>query len=182
MENKTTLNFTEIYNEYYPSILTYLRTKIKVAEVREDIVCDIFGKVVRHLNTYNPERGKFNTWIYTVANNCVIDYYRKSSKETVNVITEADMVNSDGESNFDYVGNDTTDAEIENKELRHKIRRAMRNLRPVEKHVAILRLVKELDYNEISEILDMPLNSVKVTLLRAKENLQNQLKKEYASL
>ena len=66
--------------------------------------------------------------------------------------------------------------------MHRKIRRAIRTLKPLEKRLAILRLVLEYEYSEIAEMLEMPLNSVKVMIFRAKENLQVALKQEYAML
>ena len=175
--------FNEVFNEYYPIIGNFLRTKIQNEEEREDVLCDIFRKVATHFDGYNVEKAKINTWIYTIVNNRVIDYYRSPKhNQTGIVIAETDLVNADGETSFDYVGDDNADTDMVNRELRHKIRRAIRSLRPIEKHIAILRFVKEYDYNEIAEILCIPLGSVKATLLRAKESLQLSLKNEYATL
>ena len=183
MTTTTKLKFETVYNEYYPLVGSYLRTKIQNAETREDILCEIFTKVAKHIDSYNPEISKLKTWIYTIVNNRVIDYYRSEEYNKAGmIVSESDLANSEGETSFDYVGNDNADANIENTELRHKIRRAIRSLRPIEKHIAILRFVKEYEYSEIAEILDIPLNSVKVTILRAKESLQVALKKEYATL
>lgn len=178
---KNNLKFDDVYNEYKPIVENFLRNKIQNAELREDIVANTFMKVFRHLASYNPEhaeKAKLSSWICMIANRLVIDEYRKKNP----FINKSDFVNSEGEEAFEFVGNDTANAEIDNKELHRTIRKAMRNLKPIEKKIAILRFVKEYDYSEIAEILEMPLNSVKVTILRAKENLQSSLKNEYAML
>lgn len=172
------LKFEDVYNEYKPLIEYFLRNKIKSEETREDIVAMTFIKVAKHLKAYNPEQTKLSTWIHMIANRLVIDEYRKGTT----TISKTDLCNSEGEEAFEFIGEDTANAGIENKELHRTIRNAMRNLKPIEKHIAILRFVKEYDYSEIAEILDMPLNSVKVTIMRAKENLQKSLKTEYAML
>ena len=77
---------------------------------------------------------------------------------------------------------DEANEPLENSELHKKIRRAIRELNPLEKKIAILRFVKEFDYNEIAERLDIQLGSVKATIYRAKESLQSALKTEYAML
>ena len=175
------LKFEEVYKEYKPLIEYFLRNKIKSEETREDIVAMTFVKVAKHLHVYNPEhlkKAKLSTWIHMIANRLVIDEYRKTSI----TIDKTDLCNIEGEEAFEFVGELTANAGVENKELHRTIRKAMRNLKPVEKHIAILRFVKEFDYTEIAEKLDLPLNTVKVMLLRAKEKLQESLKYEYASL
>jgi len=178
---KNNLKFEEVYSEYKPLIENFLRNKIKNEETREDIVAMTFIKVAKHLASYNPEhlkKAKLSSWIHMIANRLVIDEYRKKNA----TISKSDLCNSEGEEAFEFVGNDTANAEIENAELHRTIRQAMRNLKPMEKKIAILRFVKEYDYSEIAEILEMPLNSVKVTIMRAKESLQSSLKNEYAML
>lgn len=174
------LNFNDVYNQFSPMIANFLRTKIKSNEEREDMLAEVHIKLYKHLETYNPTKGQLNTWLFTVVNNMVTDHYRKlANNQEVN---DADLVNSDGERGYEYEGEGIASDNLENTELHRKIRRAMRDLKPAEKHIAILRFVKDYDYSEIAEILDLPLNSVKVMIMRAKEKLQKNLKSEYAML
>jgi RNA polymerase sigma factor (sigma-70 family) len=181
---KTTnsMKFEEVYIQYYPLIMTFLRSKIKNEVERDVIIEKVFDKVLEHLNAYSCTKGQFNTWIYTIVNNKVKDYFRKVKTDNVHFVHTSDMVNSDGKPTFDHTDNTSANEPLENSELHRKIRRAIRDLKPIEKKIAILRFVKEFDYNEIAETLDIPLNSVKVTIMRAKENLQNVLRTEYAML
>jgi RNA polymerase sigma-70 factor (ECF subfamily) len=172
------LKFEDVYNEYKPLIEYFLRNKIKNEEVREDIVAMTFIKVAKHLEAYQPEKSKLSTWIHLIANRLVIDEYRKNNA----TISTTDLSSNDGTIAFEFIGEDSADSTIDNKELHRNIRRAIRTLKPTEKHISILRFVKEYEYSEIAEILDMPLNSVKVTIMRAKESLQSALRNEYAML
>jgi RNA polymerase sigma-70 factor (ECF subfamily) len=174
------VKFTIIFDEYHPLISTFLRSKITNEIAREEIIHKSFMKILEHLESYDISKGKLNTWIYTIVNRKVIDYFREVNRDKE--INKSDFVNAEGEEAFDFVAEDSANSEIENSELHRKIRKAMRNLKPVEKNIAILRFVKEFDYKEIAVILELPLNTVKVTILRAKEKLQESLKYEYASL
>jgi RNA polymerase sigma-70 factor (ECF subfamily) len=177
------LKFNDVYNEFRPLIATFLRTKVKNEQAQEEIICDVFIKVNEHLKAYNPEKAKLNTWIYTIVNRKVIDYYRSDEgKRASHYVCASDLATDEGENSFDFAGETSSASQIENKELKRKIRRAIRNLKPIEKRVAILRLVKEMEYNEIADILEIPLNSVKATIFRAKESLQIALRAEYALL
>lgn len=175
------LKFEEVYIQYYPLVMTFLRSKVKNEVAREQIITDAFLKVHEHLNAYSCSKGQFNTWIYTIVNNKVTDYFR--SAESRCFVHTSDMVNTEGKPTFEVVSDtDEANEPLENSELHKKIRRAIRDLNPLEKKIAILRFVKEFDYNEISERLDIPLGSVKATIFRAKESLQSALKTEYAML
>jgi len=174
------LNFNEVYNQFSPMIANFLRTKIKSNEEREDMLAEVHIKLYKHLETYNPNKGQLNTWLFTVVNNMVTDHYRKVANDKE--VNDADLVNADGERGYEHEADGVASDNFENKELHRKIRRAIRTLRPIEKTVAILCLVKEYSYSEIAEMLEIPENSVKVYILRAKENLQKSLKNEYAML
>ena len=84
-----------IYKENYASILNYVSMKVKDKLTAEDITADVFLKVCTKLNTFNPdyvsEKGNktsFNTWLHTIANNCIIDKFRKDAKENVQNVGE----------------------------------------------------------------------------------------------
>ena len=177
------LNFIEVYNQYKSEISAFLKNKIKSEEEREDLLANVHLKLYKHLESYDCSKGQINTWLFTVVNNMVIDHYRSArGKNTDMTISKTDLANSEGEEAFEVMGEGTASSDMENKELHLKIRRAIRTLNSTEKKIAILRFIKEMDYTEIAEILEMPLGSVKVTIMRAKESLQITLKTEYAML
>ena len=175
--------FTEIYNEYKPLIEIYLRTLVANDDDREDIVTDTFLKVFKFLDSFDCDKAQLTTWIHKIAYNMFIDTYR-NGKVNGNGVTSknSDLVDDEGKETMEPVSNISASASIENFEMHRKIRRAIRTLKPLEKRLAILRLVLEYEYSEIAEMLEMPLNSVKVMIFRAKENLQVALKQEYAML
>ena len=176
--------FTAIYNEQKPLIELYLRTKISNEEVRNDIISDTFMKVFQKLETYNPNKNaKLTTWVHVIARNTLIDYIRKNKNCA---ISETDLNSDDNTDNrlfeFKNVNEVTADKRLENNELADKIITAFEKIKPTYKEVAIQHFIYEQNYNEIAEKLDIPLNTVKVAILRAREVLQGALKFEYASL
>jgi RNA polymerase sigma-70 factor (ECF subfamily) len=179
---KGRLNFDLIYKQYKDEVMNRLRMKVKSTEDCEDMCIDIFMKINEYLQVFNCERGQFNTWLYTFVNNKVIDYYRGEGKKAEQRINVSDFVDDENKECYTFVGGENTSNDVENRELQRKIRRAIRTLKPIEKRLAILRLIKEYDYSEIAEMLEMPMNSVKVMIFRAKQNLQIALKQEYALL
>lgn len=184
LDAEQTKVFNKVHKEIKPQVMNYLRTKIRNAEEREELCNEIFIKFAYNINSYDSKKNvKFNTWFFTIVNNAITDYYRTIGRKSEFYITTSDFVNANGDDCFTFTDNTIScSAIVENKELRHKIRQAIRCLKPQEKRIAILRLVKEYEYQEISEILDIPLNSVKVMIMRTKESLQNVLANEYASL
>jgi RNA polymerase sigma-70 factor, ECF subfamily len=181
-EKERTEKFTEIYNEYKPLIDIYLRTYVANDKDREDIVADTFLKVFKFLDSFDCGKAQLTTWIHKIAHNQFIDTYRNGKVNGSAVTSKnADLVNDEDEKSNDMepINHVTASAGIEDFELHRRIRRAIRTLKPLEKRLAILRLIKEYEYQEIAEMLEMPLNSVKAMLFRAKENLQIALRQDY---
>ena len=174
-----TKKFNAVYAEYKPLVDNYLRSKISNSDMRDDICANIFLRYACNMEKYDGSV-KFNTWFFTLANNIITDHFRKESLNPIMNIGR--FADDQGNDTFQFVDNSVASSEIENRELRRTIRRAIRSLKPVEKRIAILRLVKEYEYQEISEILEIPLNSVKVMIMRTKESLQTALQTEYANL
>ena len=181
--------FLQIYKEQKPRIELFLHARISNNEVREDIVSETFLKVFQKLETFDPNKKVNNknvqltTWVHSIALNCLIDYVRKNSRYTV--INESDLNTFDEEQRtfeFKEVSEMTADKQLENNELTDKILTAFEQIRPKQKEVAIQYFIYEKNYNEIAEKLEMPLNTVKVAILRAREVLQSALKFEYARL
>ncbi|MFA9465803.1 MAG: RNA polymerase sigma factor [Velocimicrobium sp.] len=65
-----------MYEEYYPKIYNYVFYRILNKERTEDIVSDVFLKVTENLLKFDPKKANFNTWIFTITKNTMIDYYR----------------------------------------------------------------------------------------------------------
>lgn len=68
--------FEKMYEDYFPKIYNYVFYRLLHKEQTEDVVSDIFFKVVENLHRYDPCKSSFNTWIFTIARNTLTDYYR----------------------------------------------------------------------------------------------------------
>lgn len=141
----------------------------------EDITQEVMIRLWKNINNFNFNSAK--SWIMRTTHNLCIDHIRKikniSMKEIV--IEERHFEFPDEESNeenpFIYTSKNFTE---------EKIKSAIENLPERYKSPFLLFEIEGFRYNEISKILDMPLSSVKINLLRARKLLQKELK-EYAS-
>lgn len=68
----------EVYIDYYNKVMHYVAGKIKNRHEVDDIVSEVFLKVNEKLDTFDAGKSSISTWIYTIARNTVIDYYRVS--------------------------------------------------------------------------------------------------------
>lgn len=73
----TSAGFEEMYKDYFPKIYNYVYYRLLHREQTEDVVSDIFGKVVENLRYFDSRKASFNTWIFTIARNTLTDYYRR---------------------------------------------------------------------------------------------------------
>lgn len=177
----TELNFNDIYKEQKPRIELYLRTKTTNEELRNEVVSQTFVKAYTGLKTnkFDASKSSISTWIHKIALNTLIDEIRKNKYNLVHI---SDMTNEEGNEYFEIADNCKTDAILENNELADNIINAFDKVKPTHKEIAIQYFMYQKEYSEIAEMLSIPLNTVKVAILRAREVLQNNLKMEYASL
>jgi RNA polymerase sigma-70 factor (ECF subfamily) len=193
------LNFNEIYAKYHNEVLNYIKFKMnnKHKEVAEEICNDTFLKSQKYV--YNESLSKITTWLKGIAGQLIIDYYRSETiiktsetisdegelikvKERVNVKTYiSNYVNDEGIEFFEINAKSDTSAKIENSQLLTSVKASFDNLKPKYQEIARLRFVEEYSYNEIAEMLNIPENTVKQQILRAKEMLKTQLETVGAS-
>ena len=73
--------FTSLYKEFLPKIFKYITYKVTDTQTAEDLTSQVFEKALSKFKSHDAAKGAYSTWIFTIARNTVIDYYRASSKE-----------------------------------------------------------------------------------------------------
>ncbi|MCA8973562.1 MAG: sigma-70 family RNA polymerase sigma factor [Planctomycetes bacterium] len=138
----------------------------------EDIAQDVFLKIFRAIDRFDPERAKFTTWTYTFVRNHCFDVLKKRRLRTSSLHAVRD-----DESDRDFAD----DRELlpvhssENEELGRRIGEALQTLGEDQRMVFILREYEGLDYREIAGVTGVNEGTVKSRLFRAKEALRQQL-------
>lgn len=139
----------------------------------EDVAQETFLRVYSNLDRYD-ESHKFSTWIYRIANNLCIDRLRKRKP-----IYSLDADTSDGEGMDGYASLQSADQLPEDQlvlsETQETVREAIDKLPDKYKSVVILRYLHDLSLQEIGEILDMPVTTVKTRVHRGREALRKKL-------
>ena len=146
---------------------------IELAEEPQDIVQEAFHKAFQALETYSPQY-RFSTWLFNIARNIAIDYARKR-KITIGASLTPDNIHTLANIGSG-VRNSPEDKLISSQEYRTLIE-MINSLEPKYREPAILRFIKEYEYNEIAQELNLGLNTVKTRLKRAKEILMKMLSK-----
>lgn len=78
----TSLVYERLYREYRPTVLAYISARVSSREDAEDLCQNVFVKLYRALETYDERKASISTFVYLLAHNAVIDYYRTSHRHT----------------------------------------------------------------------------------------------------
>jgi len=136
-------HFWKIYDKYIDKIYKFVYLKVSDKEIAEDIVGDVFLSALNNLKNFRlDENSSFNSWIYKIAHNKVIDYYKKNDK----IKTEEICDNLTLEYIEDYAWN------IESKDKLKQVIKYLQDIKKEHREIIIYRIWYDLSFNEISEI------------------------------
>jgi RNA polymerase sigma-70 factor (ECF subfamily) len=138
----------------------------------EDLTQDIFVKIFRSLHTFD-RRANFQTWLISISRNLCIDHYRSVRKERETISRDVDSRE---------MGTATRSepgplAGIEREDQRALLRLALNQLAPTLRSAVLLRDIKELSYQEIASMLDLPEGTVKSRINRGRTELARQIRR-----
>ncbi len=163
--------YIELVNRYKDKLINFVFYFLKDEENAEDIVQETFIRLYEKKHYYK-QIAKFSTWIYTIARNLANTELRKKSRNKIMYLSQMNSHKKD----YDLKSNDPElNSKIENEFLRKEIHFAIDKLPENYKSVIILRDIQGLDYEQISNIVGIPLGTVKSRINRARLQLQVDL-------
>lgn len=166
--------YKELVDKYQRAIYYHILKMIRDREQVEDLVQETFVKAFDNLNSYSTNYA-FSTWLYRIATNHTIDYLRKKKLQTLSI--DEPVKTRDGDMQMQLPDDSAeTDRQIIRKQRQKIVQQAIEDLPPKYKRVIKMRHMEEKSYQEISEILDLPLGTVKAHIFRARELLYKALK------
>lgn len=169
--------YRELLRRYERPVFSLVYRMVRNRTLAEDLAQEAFIRAFNAIDGYNP-RYKFSSWIFKIANNHTIDHLRKKRLDTVSIhgsphastqeeaVQTSVVVESGGENPEEFV---------EHRELGSLIEQAIGELRPEYRSVVLLRHVEGYSYDEIADVLDLPLGTVKTYLHRARSELKEAL-------
>lgn len=167
-------SFEELMKKYNKKIFGFIYRMVRDEEVAIELTQDFFVKIYNVLAKYNFEY-KFSTWAYRICYNLVIDYVRKNQAYVDSLdsekVTPRQMMESEN-----YIWEDGFEilAKEEMKEYTWKIVDSI----PLKyKELILLRYLQGLKYDEIAEITQLPVGTVKNRIFKAKEILRMEIEK-----
>jgi len=153
--------FEELYTRYQGPLYGFFRRRLDSCERAEDLAQETFLVVIRRASRYEP-RALVRTYLYAIALKLLANERRKSREVPADETT--------GEPGSPPV-----------QETSHWIREALGQLGPSEREILMLREYEQLTYSEISQLLRLPVNTVRSRLFRARMALKEKLAVQRAS-
>ncbi len=166
--------YRELVHRYERPVFSLVFRMVRNRELAEDLAQETFVKVLNAIQSYRPEF-KFSSWVFKIANNAAIDHLRKRELDTLSlegsphadtpelIEATARQIGGRGENQLD---------EVANRELGGTIEDAIAKLRPEYRSCILLRHVEGRSYEEIAEMLSLPLGTVKTYIHRARNELR----------
>ncbi len=165
--------FEMIIRRHQHSLFNYIGRMIRDRELALDFTQDVFVKAYASLRSYRPTY-KFTTWLYRIASNSIIDYWRKKKLPVVSI---DQPLNPDEEGSCIQVPDDKPSVvqTLETSELRVRLDKAMDKLPGPLRELFVWRHVNGLSYEEMAEIKRLPVGTVKNRVFQAKERMRQIL-------
>ncbi len=165
--------FSILFDYFYPKIFRYVSFRVNREDV-EDLVADVFLRVVDKIKKYQKKsRGNFSAWVFRIAHNLVIDFYRQ--KKEYLQLTDPET----GELQFDIPDTDFNPAENAiHQEEHQKIREILKKLSDIHREVLELKFLEGFSNAEIAEIIGKSEGNVRVIQLRALRELRKYFPEE----
>ena len=158
-----------LYTRYNAGVRAHIARYVSQKEDIEDICLESFQKAFSQIETYNPEY-KFSTWLYRIARNTAFDHLSRNDREKTNLPTTS--INEDFAELKDIPATmHNPEEDIINQQEYDKWLNNIEKLKDDYRVVAKMNLIDNFGYKEIAEALDMPLNTVKTKIRRAKNQL-----------
>ncbi|MEE8131600.1 MAG: RNA polymerase sigma factor [Candidatus Paceibacterota bacterium] len=159
-------SFGLLYDHYQPRIYRFIYLKVSHREEAEDLTHQVFLSAWQNIDNYKFKGFPFSSFLYRIARNQVIDYYR-TKKKNVSLENIADPeIESFSEKIID------SNLELE------KVREAITQLNPEQQDVIIMRFVEDLSSQEVAKALNKSSGAVRLLQYRAIKNLKRIMNNE----
>ncbi|HVM42505.1 MAG TPA: sigma-70 family RNA polymerase sigma factor [Gemmatimonadales bacterium] len=169
--------YRELLRRYERPVFSLIFRMVRDRALAEDLAQETFIKVLNALESYRPEY-KFSSWIFKIANNAAIDQLRRRDLDTLSLDGAPDARTADEVEATALQAADRSESplqELESRETGSAIERAIGRLRPEYRTCILLRHVEGRSYEEIAEVMDLPLGTVKTYIHRARIELREYL-------
>ncbi len=154
------LTAEQLYREYHGKVYGYVYLRLRNHADAEDLTSDIFAKIVEKLDTFDPEKASYSTWIFTITKNRVISHFRQHREtEDIDELVIAD--DSDSPPDIAMM-----------KERSAVLAEGLSQLSQKDRDIILARYYCEHSFREIGERLGMTEANARVAHARALKKLK----------
>jgi len=155
-------SFAKLYDIFFDKIWRYVSFRVSAEEV-EDIVGDVFLKLVQHLKKYKPQSSaSFSAWFYRIAHNTIIDFYRKK-KDLLGLDSEDEDFFAQIPDEVNLRPDQSTNQTFEHA----KIHKALKKLSPINREILELKFLEGFSNTEIAQVTGKTEGNIRIIQLRA---------------
>ena len=159
-----TPDLNQIYAEYSGKVMGYIRARVRGRADAEDLHSEVFEKILRKLEGFDPSKASLNTWIFTITRNTLIDHYRRQKPSD-----ELDEnISDDTELDEDLLSNETLS----------ELAAALKRLPQQMMDIIVLRYYDRKPLTEIAEMMQLSYGAVKLRHQNALMLLREYMKAE----
>jgi len=162
--NREQKKFSKIYNKYVDSIYRFVFIKVSSGQTAEDLTSEVFLKSWQAFQEQKINNPK--AYLYKVARNLVIDFYRERGQTTIVSIEQEEIILQSEE--------DLEQKESQESDFR-KIQKALKQLNPDYQDIVIMRHIEGLSIKDIAKVLNKSKGATRVMLHRAMEQLKEKV-------
>lgn len=162
IQDGKTQEFSILYDKYIRKIYDFIYFKLYHQETAEDLTSTTFLKALEKIDKFNSRKGKFQAWLYQIAHNTVIDYFR-TNKKTVDIEDVWDL-------------SDKCDVahEVDNRVQMEEVRQVLKKLKPTQRQIVLLRLWQGLSHQEIADITGKSAANCKMIFSRSLKIIKSE--------
>lgn len=170
--------FDTLYARHKGGVYRYLLRQCRQGGVADELFQDVWMNLIRARASYTPT-AKFNTWLYRLAHNRLIDYYRASGQ--VSLVSADDDAHADAVASLPARPGDGPEQRAENHQLGARLRNAVAMLPSVQREAFLLQQEGGLSLAEIAKMTGAGIETVKSRLRYATNKLRDELADLYES-
>lgn len=170
VQGKNEEAFGVLMSRYQPKLLRYGRRFLSENAPIEDVVQEVFIKTYQNIQSFDASR-PFSPWIYRIAHNLFANTLRHNSRSPF-ITVDLDAFSAHVAYEIDPAG------EEEREQTKTLIDRGLDALVPIYREIIILYYLEQLSYQEIADVLHVPLGTVGIRLSRAREALKKYVEGE----
>ena len=149
-KDRDELAFSNIFDFLAPKINSYYIQNGFIAEVAEELTQEVMSIIWTKSEQYNPSKSAVSTWVYTIARNKKVDFYRKKSNINVN---EDDI--------REFLYEDLNSDKISENEIKDQVEKIKQELDMDQQKIIKMNFFENKSHKKIAEELEIPLGTVK---------------------